>query len=142
MENLKYPTTEELLQIHNHLIKMSLEETEVGSYGFLWWRNESDLQSVLTFIKNNDYYPTLADKLTQFMFAINKNHLFKDGNKRSSIYFPWYLLYINRCNNIEVSNFIRSLEDVSVLVASNSMNKDELRQYIKEIIPYTLQQKE
>lgn len=50
------------------------------------------LESVLTHIQNDEYYPTFEEKLTHLVFEINKGHCFFDGNKRTSIalvdYYP------------------------------------------------------
>lgn len=56
---------------------------------------KTDLNSIIEFIKNDDYYPELEDKVTHLMFSINKNHIFADWNKRSSIYFSAYFLSLN-----------------------------------------------
>lgn len=129
-----YPNVEKLLEIHNKLIETSLENNEVWSFGFLWWKNTSDLESVIEFIKSDDYYPNLEDKITHLMFSINKNHLFKDGNKRSCVYFSAYFLFVNNFDCKFVENFIRKFEDVSVQIANNTISKNELKTLIKKCL--------
>lgn len=45
------------------------------------------LESVLNHMQNDLYYPEFEDKLTHLVCSVNKNHAFRDGNKRSSIAF-------------------------------------------------------
>ena len=40
------------------------------------------LDSVLTNIQNDDYYPTFVDKLTHLFYCTCQFHCFADGNKR------------------------------------------------------------
>ena len=56
-----------------------------NSGGMHGTKNLHHLESPLGHIQNDDYYPSLVDKLAYLVFSINKNHAFNDGNKRSSI---------------------------------------------------------
>jgi death-on-curing protein len=54
-----------------------------------------NLESPLEHVQNDMYYPTIEDKLTHLVYAINKNHAFNDGNKRSSIVLGAFFLQLN-----------------------------------------------
>lgn len=84
-------------------------------------------------MKNDLYYPSLEDKLTHLFFSINKNHCFNDGNKRASIALTAYFLEINNCGFI-VPKFIHQMENYSVDVADNRIDKDLLHEIITSIL--------
>jgi death-on-curing protein len=65
------------------------------SGGFPGLKDRGLLDSVLSHIKNDDYYPELLDKMTHLVFGINKNHVFHDGNKRASIALSCFFLELN-----------------------------------------------
>lgn len=123
---IKYFELNELEDIHNKLIETSLEWEETWSFWYIWWRDSSDLYSIVEFMKNDLYYETFEEKLTYLFYSINKNHIFKDWNKRSSLYFSAYFLHKNWFNEWEVIDFIREFEDVTVELAANTINRDEL----------------
>ncbi len=131
-----YPDIEKLIEFHSQIIQIWLDKWEWWSFWFLWWKDKTDLNSVIEFIKNDDYYPELEDKITHLMFSINKNHIFADWNKRSSIYFSAYFLSLNVFDNSLVEKYIRELEDIAVYVADNKISKDLLGKIIKCLINY------
>ena len=131
-----YPNLEKLLEFHSKIIKIWLEKWEWWSFWFLWWKDESDLKSIIEFIKNDNYSPRLEDKITHLMFSVNKNHIFMDWNKRSSIYFSAYFLSLNIFDNYLVEKYIRELEDVAIYVADNKISKSLLWDIIQCLINY------
>lgn len=131
-----YPDIEKLIEFHKQLIQIWLDTWEWWSFWFLWWKDKTDLQSIIDFIKNDDYYPHLIDKITHLMYSVNKNHIFADWNKRSSIYFSAYFLSLNIFDNTLVEKYIRELEDIAVLVADNKISKDVLFEIISCLVNY------
>lgn len=113
------------LQVQDYIIEKS-----GGRKGLL---NQGLLESILTHIQNDWYYPTLEDKVCHLLYSINKNHAFNDGNKRSSISLSAYFLQINGFDFI-VGKFIREMENIVVYVADNKISKDLLHKIITEII--------
>lgn len=91
------------------------------------------LDSPLEHIKNDDYYPSMEDKLSHLVFSINKNHAFRDGNKRTSIALGAYFLKLNGYDYI-VKTFVREMENVAVWVADNVINKALLQEIITSMI--------
>jgi len=90
-------------------------------------------ESVLEHIKNDLYYPKFEDKLTHLVFSVNKFHAFNDGNKRTSIALGAYLLEINGIGYC-IDKFIIEMENVSVYVADNMIDKELLHDIICSIL--------
>ena len=120
-----YFTAEYAIEVHDHIIKES-----GGSFGIL---NCGLLESPLELIQNDEYYPYLEDKLTHLFFSINKNHSFFDGNKRSSIALSAYFLKINHCEFL-IDTFIQKMENITVNVANNQIDKQLLSEIIHSIL--------
>lgn len=91
------------------------------------------LESVLDHIQNDFYYPEFESKITHLVFSVNKNHAFSDGNKRSSIALGAYFLEINGLEYC-VDRFIIEMENISVHVADNRIDKDLLYVIIYSVI--------
>lgn len=120
-----YFTTEFAIVIHDEIIEKS--------GGILGIINEGLIDSFINHIQNDEYYPNLEDKLTHLFYSVNKNHCFNDGNKRSSIALSAYFLEINECGFI-VPRFIYYMENFSVDVANNIINKELLHEIISSIL--------
>lgn len=113
------------IQVHNEIIALS-----GGAKGLL---NLGILESSLQHVQNDDYYPSLEEKVTHLFYSINKNHSFQDGNKRSSIALASYFLEINNCNFV-IGRFIREMENIAVDVADNIIDKELLLEIITSLI--------
>lgn len=87
------------IQEHDNIIELS-----GGARGIL---KEELLESALTFIQHDGYYPKIEDKLTHLVYSIAMNHCFIDGNKRSSIALGAYFLEVNNYGYI-VPAFIKN----------------------------------
>lgn len=95
--------------------------------------DQGRLESILVHIQNDDYYPTFEGKLTHIVYAINKDHCFQDGNKRTSIALGAFFLEINGLDVI-VSKFIIDMENIAVAVADNLIDKEMLGEVILSIL--------
>ena len=113
------------IEVHDWII-----ENSGGRAGIL---EIGSLESALEHIQNDMYYPALEEKLTHLVFAINKFHAFNDGNKRSSIALGAYFLELNGYDYC-VKQFVTEMENISVWVAENRINKDLLGDIITSII--------
>lgn len=91
------------------------------------------LESVVELVKNDDYYPTIYDKMTHIVFSVAMNHAFSDGNKRSSIVLGGLFLVLNGYSG-RVSTFIVEMENIVLWVAQKKVDKVFLRQIIQSII--------
>lgn len=91
------------------------------------------LESVLNHMQNDLYYPEFEDKLTHLVYSVNKNHAFRDGNKRSSIALGAYFLEINGLDYC-VDKFIIEMENIAVHVADNRIDKVLLHEIVCSLI--------
>ncbi len=123
---LQYIDTQSAIKIQNEIIKLS--------GGFCGVKNIGQLDSVLSFIQNDAYYPTFEEKVAHLTYGINKNHAFQDGNKRSSIALSSYFLEINGYEKFFITRFIREMENIVVQVADNIICKDLLIKIIYSLL--------
>ncbi len=115
-----------------HVAVINLWDTPNEDIWYGWWKSEEDAKSILDFI-TMDYYPRFIDKITHLVFSFNKNHIFANGNKRTSIAVWAFFLKINWYEYC-VDKFIRDMENISVSVADNLIWKSLLEEIIDSII--------
>lgn len=120
-----YFTSEYAIKIHDKIIEISGGIEGVKVYG--------NLDSPLTHIQNDDYYPTFEEKLTHLVFSFNKFHAFNDGNKRTSIAMGAFFLEINGLD-VFVDKFIIEMENIAVTIADNLIEKELLKEIITSIV--------
>ncbi len=113
------------IEVHDWIINKSGGMSGINNLGLL--------ESPLEHIQNDDYYPTIEEKLTYLVFSINKSHAFSDGNKRSSIALGSYFLKLNGYDYV-VKDFVIKMENISVWVAEGKINKEILGEIIKSLI--------
>lgn len=113
-----------VVDLHDFVIKMSGGMNGVKDLG--------QLDSVLTHIQNDVYYPCFEAKLTHLVFGLVKYHCFTDGNKRTALAAGAYFLEVNRYDWV-VDRFIREMENIVVWVAENRVCKSLLLRVITAI---------
>ena len=126
MSAIVYLSLEQAIDIHDRTISIS----GGGERGSL---DVGSLESVLTHIKNDDYYPSFASKLSHLFFGACKFHSFQDGNKRIAITLCAQMLLLNGylyCS----SHFIRSMENVSYHVASGAISPSLLEDIMRAVL--------
>lgn len=116
---------EEIILVHDEVLRLS-----GGLQGI---KNIEILESVITQIQNDLYYPELENKLTHLVFSVNKFHAFQDGNKRTSIAVGALFLERNGFDYI-IPKFIQEMENIAVCVADNVIGKDMLNEIIYSLI--------
>ncbi len=121
-----YITIENALEIYHKTIEVS----GGGSDGIL---NQGQLESILTHIQNDDYYPDFSDKLTHLFFSANRFHCFEDGNKRIAISLGAHFLLLNGYVFV-VPRFIREMENISYHLAAGKIDKEFLKEVIEAVI--------
>ncbi len=120
---LIYVTLDQAIEIHEKTRKIS-------GGGLRGNRDLKVLEGVLIHIQNDDYYPTLVDKITHLFFSVCKFHSFTDANKRLAIALSAHMLICNGylyCTD----RFIREMENISYHVAGGKIDKDLLGEIIK-----------
>lgn len=121
-----YLTIQQAIDTHAKTVEVSgggtLQQIEIGK-----------LESVLEHIQNDDYYPTMEDKLTHLFFSANKFHCFADGNKRIAITLCTQMLLFNGYLYC-ATTFLREMENISYHVAAGSISKDLLHEVISALL--------
>lgn len=117
-----YLTLDQAVEVHRKTVEIS----GGGAMGHL---ELGKLDSVLTHIQNDDYYPTFVDKLTHLFFCACKFHCFEDGNKRIAITLSTQMLLLNGYLYC-AENFLREMENISYHVAAGNIDKELLREII------------
>jgi death-on-curing protein len=121
-----YLTIQQAIDTHAKTVEVSgggtLQQIEIGK-----------LESVLEHIQNDDYYPTMEDKLTHLFFSANKFHCFADGNKRIAITLCAQMLLFNGYLYC-ATTFLREMENISYHVAAGSISKDLLHEVISALL--------
>lgn len=120
-----YFDTAHAVEVHSEIINKSGGLPGVSKPG--------QLDAVISFIKHDDYYPELIDKISYLFYGINSGHCFVDGNKRASIALTAYFLEINNLGFV-VPKFISNMENVAVHVANNKISRELLYEILFSII--------
>ena len=120
---MNYLTQADLIKLHNRVISVS--------GGLVGMRDVAILDSILSHMQNDEYYPDFFAKLSHLIFSINKMHAFNDGNKRTSIMAGVQFLLINGYPFDRVEKFAISMEDIAVEIAENKISKEKLKILIK-----------
>jgi len=125
MSDFNYFDISHAVKAHNFILEKS-----GGNHGII---DLGRIESVFENIQNDWYYPEFVDKLTHLVFSVNKFHAFSDGNKRTSIALGVYFMEINGIEYC-VDKFIIEMENISIHVADNKINKELLREIVVSIL--------
>lgn len=120
-----YFDKEDAIREHDYIIE--------HSGGLAGIKNGGYLEATLDFVQNDLYYPSIEQKASYLLFALNKNHAFNDGNKRTSVVLTAYFFELNNLGFI-VSRFIREIENIVVDVADNIIDRNLLFEIITSFI--------
>ena len=126
MAKFHYIDAEKAKDIH----LLTIKHSGGGAEGML---DFGKIESVLTHIQNDDYYPTFVDKLTHLFFCVCKFHSFEDGNKRLAITLSVQFLLINGYLAV-AQTFFRETENISYHVAAGHIDKDLLHDILDSIM--------
>lgn len=121
-----YLTLEQAIEVHGKTV-------EVSGGGSLGQLDTGKLDAVLQHIQNDDYYPTFDAKLTHLFFCACKFHCFEDGNKRIAITLSAQMLLLNGYLR-SVNAFIQESENISYHVATGSISKELLGEWIAAVL--------
>ena len=121
-----YITVEQAVAVHLRTIEVS----GGGAHGLL---DDGPLIGALEQIQNDNWYPTLEAKLTHLVFATNRNHCFRDGNKRIAIALGALFIQLNGYT-FYVPLFLRFMENISQHLAHGLIDKDLLTEIISALL--------
>ncbi len=127
MHSPKFVEKEDVLSIHDKQIKM---------YGGLpGIRDERLLESAISqpqaTFGGEFLHPTIVEQAAAYLFHINKNHAFVDGNKRTA--FDVMVTFLN-LNDYELNLTPEEAEELTIQVADDKVNKEELIEILKDCI--------
>ena len=129
MDGIVYITLEQAKAVHAKTITYSgggtYEHFDLGR-----------LDSVLMNIQNDDYYPTLVDKITHLFYCTCEFHCFADGNKRLAITLSAQFLLLNGYMAV-AKNFFEITENISYSVAAGKIRKPLLHRIMTAIMDGT-----
>lgn len=129
MSKIRYLSLNEALEIH----RLTIINSGGGDEGEL---DTGKLDSVLSHIQDDVYYPTFLDKLVHLFYCACKFHCFVDGNKRIAITLSSMFLLKNGYMSI-ANVFFREMENVSYHVAAGHIDKRLLRKILGAILNCT-----
>lgn len=128
MNTINYIPKNILIAIHDEMvIKIS--------GGLPGTKDVGQIESVLTHIQNDSYYPSFEEKITHLIFSLVNFHMFNDGNKRTGIAASVYFLRINGLDYV-TNTFLVEMENIVVWVASGYIDKDFLFEIVSDLIHY------
>lgn len=128
METINYIPMNILLNIHDEMV-INI------SGGLPGTKDIGRIDSVLTHIQNDYYYPSFEHKITHLIFSLVKFHMFNDGNKRTSIAASVYFLRINGLSYV-TDTFLVEMENIVLWLAYGYIDKDFLLEIVSDLIHY------
>mgnify|MGYP004513530639 CR=1 FL=1 len=134
MAAINYISLTNAQEIH----RLTIAHSGGGIYEYL---DLGKLDSVLTNIQNDDYYPTFVDKLTHLFYCTCQFHCFADGNKRLAITLSAQFLLINGYMSV-AKHFFEITENISYQVAAGKIDKELLRRILAAIMENTYDEDE
>lgn len=134
MAAINYISLTNAQEIH----RLTIAHSGGGIYEYL---DLGKLDSVLTNIQNDDYYPTFVDKLTHLFYCTCQFHCFADGNKRLAITLSAQFLLINGYMSA-AKHFFEITENISYQVAAGKIDKELLRRILAAIMENTYDEDE
>ena len=112
---MKYLTTEDVLLLHHLSIEKSGGSHGLRDPGLL----DAAVHRPLATFGGEDLYPTLFDKAGALCHSLIKNHVFVDGNKRTSLLSAMTFLelngYIFECSQEELVIFGLKIDNENIL---------------------------
>ena len=118
-------TEQQIITIHDNLIAIDGGEPGLRDYSLL----ASAINSAFASYGEEEFYPTILEKVCRISYGIIKNHAFIDGNKRTGLKVLCILLEIN--DMIELPNTL-ALEHVVLLIANSELDFEDYLLFVKQ----------
>lgn len=126
MTKIIYISLEQAIQMHHSTV-------EISGGGTTDILDTQRLENALEIIQNDDYYPTIVDKVTHLCYSACNCHCFADGNKRIALTLSMQFLmfngYLHCCKD-----FLNNMENIILNVAATKISKDLLKEIFIAII--------
>jgi death-on-curing protein len=117
-------TTAEIIEMHKKITAATGGSSGIRDIKLL----DSAVQNCYQSFGGVDLYPTSIDKAARMAYAINKNHPFIDGNKRTAV---TAMLVILRMNDIELSYSQQELVVLGLNIARGSIAYEDIIKWIE-----------
>lgn len=127
MHNPKFIEKEDVLSIHDKQIRLYDGLSGIRDEGLL----ESAISQPQATFGGELLHPTIVEQAAAYLFHINKNHAFVDGNKRTA--FDVMVTFLN-LNDYELNLTQDEAEELTIQVADDKVSKEELIEILKDCI--------
>jgi len=124
---MRYLSVPEILEIHCRLLESFGGMPGVLNVDLI----ESALENAKTTFDGADLFPDVVAKIAATTFSLISNHPFCDGNKRVGYAAMRMLLILN---NLELAASMQEREDTIRAVASHTITRDELEEWLRSHI--------
>lgn len=125
-ENILYITYDEVINVYNKTI----EKSGGGLSGVL---DKGKIESILSFVQHDTYYPDFVSKLNYLVFRFCSGHCFQDGNKRIALTIGTYFLHKNE-QYWAAAVFMKRLEAIIYHIAAGSISQELSHQIMRDIV--------
>ena len=112
---IQYITFDEVLMVY----QKTIEKSGGGLAGVL---DKGKIESILDFVRNDDYYPDLVSKINYLVFSFCAGHCFLDGNKRLALTLGVYFLHKNG-QYWAACQFMKRLEAIIYHIAASHIDQ-------------------
>jgi len=126
MSEIQYISYDEILVIYQKTIEKS-------GGGFSGVRDFGGIESILTFVQNDSYYPDFISKISYLVFRFCTGHFFMDGNKRISLALGSYFLNKNGYY-FAALEFLPRMEAIIYQVAASKIDEKLLLCIMKCVV--------
>jgi death-on-curing protein len=123
----KFVEKEDVLSIHDKQIRLYGGLSGIRDEGLL----ESAISQPQATFGGEFLHPTIVEQAAAYLFHINKNHAFVDGNKRTA--FDVMVTFLN-LNDYELNLTLEEAEELTIQVADDKVSKEELIEILKGCI--------
>ena len=127
MTPVAYPSFDDLVRLYRS--KVAVQSGE-GLYVLL---NRQGVESVLSFMRHDGYYPDFCSKLNHLVFSLCAGHFFSDGNKRIALVMGIDFLFRNGYR-MQARHGMPRLEAIVYHVAAGHIDKPLLGRIIPCIV--------
>lgn len=116
---------------HILLIHKAICETFKNRLGIL---NQWQLESLCAHLQNDEYYPTIYEKLSHLFFGLVQFHIFVDANKRTALMSALVFISSNSSEfwEYDVEKSALFLEQLALSVATKKISESELPNIVSQ----------
>lgn len=122
---MKYLTSEQVLAIHDQLIKRFGGLFGIRDIPLL----ESAVARPQSSFDGEDLYPTIFDKAAALLHSLLKNHAFIDGNKRTALASAGIFL---KLNGYQLQNKHKEELEFALQVENENLNFEEISDWLEQ----------